>query len=160
MNMRIYGFKYKTVRSIDRKLSALSSNKLPSYYYQPSDVLIKWPLLKSPGKYSHASQFIKNLYYITLKGNTLLQIKKWWDSVLYSFFQYLSTKNIWTTKKSLKSQHHNISYFLLPPPTNTKLSTANKNYEELSRALRVHSIKCETITSSKHQNHMPNSLHT
>ena len=61
MNMKLNDFKYETVSSIGMKLSDL--NKKPSSFYdQPSDYPIKWPLLKSPEKYSHASQFTKNIY--------------------------------------------------------------------------------------------------
>ena len=31
------------------KLSTPNANKPPSYYDQPSDDIIKWPLLNSPG---------------------------------------------------------------------------------------------------------------
>ena len=53
--MRLNELKSETVISIDMKLSAISPNKTYSYYDQPSDNLIKWPLLNSPEKYSHAS---------------------------------------------------------------------------------------------------------
>ena len=63
------------------KLLTLGSNKSPSSYDQPSAGLVKLPLLKSPEKYSHASQFIKHLSFMTLEVNTILQIKNWWDAI-------------------------------------------------------------------------------
>ena len=52
-------------KSLDMKISALTSNK-PSYFYdQPFANFIQWPLLKSPEKSSYGSQFAKRLYFIT-----------------------------------------------------------------------------------------------
>ena len=56
------------------KLLTLNSNKYPSYCDQPSSDIIKFTPLKSPGKYSHASQITKYLSFMTLEGDTLLQI--------------------------------------------------------------------------------------
>ena len=72
MNMRLNKFKHETVSSIDTKLSALSSNKPSSYTGQPLADLIKWPLIKSPKKYSHSSKFTKYISSMTLEGSTLL----------------------------------------------------------------------------------------
>ena len=83
--MRLNEFKSETVSSIYMKLSALSSNKPSSSYDQPSSDIIKWTLLKSPEKYSHASQFTKHLYLMTLEGETLLQIQKWWYVIFSAF---------------------------------------------------------------------------
>ena len=46
----------KTYSSFNMKLSALTSNKHFSYHDQPSNDIIKRPLLKSPEKSSHTSQ--------------------------------------------------------------------------------------------------------
>ena len=46
------------------ELVTINSNKYPSSYDQPSDDIIKWPLLKSPEKYSHASQFTKHISFM------------------------------------------------------------------------------------------------
>ena len=108
------------------KLSYISSNKPSSSYDQPSDDIIKWPLINSLEKYSHASQLIKHIYYMTLEGNTLLQIQQWWDFIIYAFCQYLSTNKIFPTYKSLKVEHHNISFFILPLDTHPKFSTAKE----------------------------------
>ena len=96
------------------KLLTLNSNKSPSSYYQPSYDLIKLTLPKSPEKYSHASQFTKHLSFMTLEGNNLLQIKKLCYAIISAFFQPLSTNKTWISYKSLREEHHNISYFLLP----------------------------------------------
>ena len=52
-------FKAGAYRSINNTLSPISSNNSPSYYNQPSDGIIKWPILKSPDFHSCASQFTK-----------------------------------------------------------------------------------------------------
>ena len=95
INMRLNEFKSETVSAIDMKLSILNSNKFTSSYNQPSADLIKWTLLKLPGKYSHVSQFTTNLYSIILKVDNLFKIQEWWDSILSAFYQYLSTNKIW-----------------------------------------------------------------
>ena len=77
------------------ELVTINSKKYPSSYDQPSDDLIKWKLLKSPEKYSHASQLTKHISSTKLEGNTIIQIQKWWDSILSAFFQSLSTNKRW-----------------------------------------------------------------
>ena len=72
-------------------LLTLNSNKYPSSYNKPPDNLVKCPLLESPEKYSHASQLTKYLSSMNLEGDTLLQIQKWWDVIIYTFCQSLST---------------------------------------------------------------------
>ena len=68
---------------------------------------------------------------MNLKGNTLLQIQKWWDLIISSFCQYLSTNKIWPPYKYLRSEHPNIYFFLLPPDTHKKFVTDKENYEAL-----------------------------
>ena len=53
-----------------------------------------------------------------------------------------------------------ISKFILPIDIHPRFSTAKKNYETLSRVLRVHLVKKTPSSHQKHQNCMPNSLHT
>ena len=67
MKIKMDEYKSETSSYIDMKLLTLNSNKSPTYYDQPSSDLIKLSLLKSPEKYSHASQFTKHLYFITLE---------------------------------------------------------------------------------------------
>ena len=93
--MKMDEFKSESLSSIDMKLLTLNSSKYPSSYDQPSANFIKFPLLKSPKKYSHASQFNKHLSFMTLEGDTLIQIKKLWGEIISAFCQSLSTKNIW-----------------------------------------------------------------
>ena len=123
MSTRFDGFKYETVSSIYMKLSTFNSNKTHSSYDQPSDDLIKYALLNSPEKYSHESQFTKHLSSATIEGDTLLQIKKWWDAILSAFYKYLSTNNRWPAYKYLRAEYHNIYSFLLPPDIHPKFST-------------------------------------
>ena len=119
-------FKSETVISFYMKLSDLTLNKNYSSYDQHSADLIKWPLINSIEKYSHASQFTKHLYSMTLEGNTLLQIQKWWDVIISAFCQYLSTNKSWSAYKYLKVEHHNISFFILPLDTHPKFSIAKE----------------------------------
>ena len=58
----------------DMKLSVLLQVNLILPPTNPSADIIKWPLLKSSGKYLHASQFNKHLSSMNLECNTLLQI--------------------------------------------------------------------------------------
>ena len=86
---------------------------------------------------------------MTLEGNTLLQIQKWWDAIIPAFCQYLSTKTILPPYKSIRAELHNIPKFLLPPDTHLNYATAKENCVSLSISLRVHLVKDTTISSSK-----------
>ena len=66
---------------------------------------------------------------MTLEGDNLLQIQKWWDVIISAFLQYLSKKKSWTSYKSLSSEHYNIYKFLLLPDTHPKYSTAKEKYK-------------------------------
>ena len=118
-------------------------------YFKLGADIIKWPLLKSPEKYSHASQFTKYVSFITLKGDTLLQIQKLWNVILSVFFQYLSTNKNCPAYKYLKAENRNMSSFLLPPDTYPKFCISIENYEELSKEFGVHLVEDNTIYSSK-----------
>ena len=91
MNMRLNELKSKTFSSIDMKVLTLNSDKSPSSDDQHSSDLNKWPLLKSPETFPHASQFTKHISFMTLEGDNLLQIQKWWYDILSDFCKYLST---------------------------------------------------------------------
>ena len=73
----------KNITSIDMNISSITSNKHSlSYEHLKSDIM-PWILLQSPGK---SPQFTKHLSSIHPKGNTQVQILKWWihlRSVLY-----------------------------------------------------------------------------
>ena len=86
---------------------------------------------------------------MTLKGNTILKIKKWCNVILYALCQYLSTNKIWTAYKYLKADHYSISCFILPIYTHYKFATARENYEAFLRALKFHLVTDETIPSYK-----------
>ena len=113
-------YKAETYIVIYMKLLTLNSKTFTSYHGQNSVYLIKCPLLRSPDKYSHASQFARHLSFITLEGDTLLQIQKNWDAILSDFCQSLSTNNSFPPYKSLIAEHHNISKLLLPLYTHPK----------------------------------------
>ena len=68
---------------------------------------------------------------------------------IYAFWQSLIIDKIWPPCNKIKSEHHNISKFLLPPYTHPKHATAKENFEALSRSLRYHTVKDTTISSSK-----------
>ena len=88
---------------------------------------------------------------MTFEGETLLQIKKWWDSIRSTLWQYLSTKNICPEYKYLKSDHQELSSFLFPPDTHPKIYKKKTNYQGFSREIRVNLAKYDTIPSSKSQ---------
>ena len=131
------------------KSFALNSYIYPSYYYRPSADIIKWPILKSPYFHSHASQFTKHLSFVTIEGDTHIQLQNGGMPFISSLCQYPSTYNIWPPYNRFKAEHHNISKFLLPPYTHPKYATSQENFEEFSRALRDNPIKYTTISSSK-----------
>ena len=86
---------------------------------------------------------------MTIEGDILLKIQKWWNGILSYLFQSLSTNRNWPPYKKLKSENYNISKFLLPPDTHYKYATAKENFEAFSKSLRVHLVKDTTISSSK-----------
>ena len=80
---------------------------------------------------------------MTLEGDTLIQIQKWWDSIFSYFCQSLSTNKSW------REEHHNISNILLSSDTHRNSFTAKENYESFLRALIFHIVEDNTISSSK-----------
>ena len=83
--------KYEASRSINQIFSPPNSHNYCSSSNQPSADITKLPLLKSLGFHSHASHFTKHLSPMTLEGDTLLQLQKWWDTICSAFFLSLST---------------------------------------------------------------------
>ena len=77
--------KAKASSSINKTFSPLNSKQYPSSYNQPSSDTNKWLLLKSSYYHSYASQFTKRISPITLEGDTLLQLQKWWDNIQSAF---------------------------------------------------------------------------
>ena len=88
---KIAAYHTKIFDSFNMKLSAITSSKPYLSYEQPSDYLIKCPLLKSPNKSSHSSQFTKHHSPMNFEGGTLLQIQKWWDAIRSALCQSLLT---------------------------------------------------------------------
>ena len=86
---------------------------------------------------------------MALEGGTLLYIQKFWDTILSTFYQSISTNKSWPPYESLTAEHQNISYFILQPSTSPKCATSKENYEAFSIALRFHLVKDNTISSSK-----------
>ena len=96
IEMKLDEIKYdnvKTINSLDMKISYITSNNPCFSYEQPSAELTKFLLLKSPDKASDASQFTKHVPSPNFKGNTLLQLQKWWDENQSAFCQSLLKKN-------------------------------------------------------------------
>ena len=105
------------------KLSDLTSNKPPFSHDQPSDDLIQWPILKSPENSSHTLQSTKHLYSVNLEGYTLLHIQEWWYAIISAFLLYLSINKSCLTYKSLTSENHNMSSFIIPLYTHPTFTT-------------------------------------
>ena len=51
--------------------------------------------------------------------------------------------------KPISDDDHKLSYFFLQLDTHSKFTISEKKYQALSRALRVHIAKYDTIPSSK-----------
>ena len=97
VDKNIDGVKAVASISIYPTFSPPNSHNSCSFSNKPSADITKFTLLRSPYFQSHASHITKQLSSITLEGNTLLKLKKWWDAIWSNFYQYLSTNNIWTT---------------------------------------------------------------
>ena len=78
---------------------------------------------------------------MTLEGDTLLQLQKWWDAICYALYQSLSSNKIFTPHKKFNAENYDITKFFLPPYTHSKYITAKEKFEAFSRALRVHIFK-------------------
>ena len=98
---------------------------------------------------SNVSLFTKYISFMTLEVDTLLQIQKWWHTIISPLCQYLSTNKICPPYKTLRAEHHNTAFSFLPLDTHPKFPTAKVIYEAFSRALRVDPVKDNTISSSK-----------
>ena len=66
---------------------------------------------------------------MSLEGYNLLKIQKWLDAILSYFWKYLSTNKSCPAYKYIKTEHQNISYFLITLDTRPKFATAKENYE-------------------------------
>ena len=87
--------------------------------------------------------------HMTIEGDTLIQLQKWWDAIRSAFYQSLSTDRIWRTYQNLVAQNDDMTKFLFSPDDHSKYITANENYEAFSRALIFHIVKDTTVSSSK-----------
>ena len=132
LNTKIYTkidyLKAEASRSINQTLSPINSH---NYHYSsnpPSSDITQWPLLKSLDFHSHASQFTKHLSPTTLKGNTLLQLQKIWDSIFSAFCQSPSTNKIWASYNKIKVEHYDITNFPIPLDNHYKYITAKKKF--------------------------------
>ena len=145
IDTKIDDLKGEASSSINKKLSPLNLNNPPSSYNQPSANTNKWPLIKSQNFHSHASQLTKHISHMTLEGDTLLQLQKWWDTICSTFCQSLSTNKSLPPYKKIKAENYDITKFILLPDTHSKYVTAKENFEALSRALRFQIVKYNTI---------------
>ena len=119
---------------------------MSSYYTNTN--LFKWTLLKTPEKSTRSFQFTKHLTPPTLEGNTLIHLQKWWDAIRCAYFQSMSTNNCFPTWKLLQETDYNLTKYVLPPPTHSKISTKNANYQVLYRSFIFNIVKDTTIKSS------------
>ena len=87
---------------------------------------------------------------MTLEGDTLLQLQKWWDTISSAFWQSLSTNKSWPSYKKLKAEHYNITKFL--PHQTTILNTSQKK-KMLNHSQEHSELIFLKITPSHHQKH-------
>ena len=85
IDTKIDELKAEASSSINKKFYPMNSKKHPSSFNQPSYDTNKWLLLKSSYYHSYALQFTKRISPITLEGDTLLQLQKWWDDIQSAF---------------------------------------------------------------------------
>ena len=97
---------------------------------------------------------------MTLEGNTLLQIQKWWYDILSAFCQYLSTNKIWPAFKYLKTENHN----MFPLSSHQKYILNSLQQNKIMKNYQDHSeftlLKMTLFPHQKHQNRMSKSFHT
>ena len=158
--MKFYEYKYEKSISNDMKLLTFNSNKYTSYYDQPSADIIKWIPLKSPEKHSHASQFTKHLSFMTLKGDTLLQIQE------CGMPCFLTFANIYQQTSAVNHTNHsdqNITTSLNFSSHQTHIL----NFQHQKKTIKQYQYHSEFIlskitpsTHQKHQNFMSKSSHT
>ena len=158
IDTKIDKFKSEAPWSINKLLYPLNSNNYTPSYNQPSANIIKWLLLKSTDFRLHASQLTKHLSPMTLEGDTLLQLQKWWYTIRSALCKYLSTKNSCLTYKKIKPEQYDITKCLLPPDTHSKHVTEkgdSKHYQEHSEFIL---LKIPKYYHQNHQHQMSNSL--
>ena len=85
IDTKIDEFKDEASISINKTLYPLNPINSTSSYNQPSADINKLPLLKSPDYHSHASQLTKHISPVTLEGDTLIQLQKWWEAICSDF---------------------------------------------------------------------------
>ena len=136
------------------KLSSIDSNKPSSSYDQASYDLIQLILLHSPGKSSHASKFTKHVSYMTLEGDTLLQIQKWWVP------SFLDSSNTFQQRRSVRNTNilHNTIMNYLPILSHRtpilKSLKQNKHINHYPEHSEFILLKMKLLSALKHQNHM------
>ena len=86
---------------------------------------------------------------MNIAADTLLPIKKWWDSIRSTLCQSLSKNKTWKPCKETKEENYYINKFLLLPDTHYKYATAKEDFEAFSRSLRVNFVKDTNISLSK-----------
>ena len=90
----------KNMTNIEMKISSITKIQ---YFNsdQPHTQQLKRTLLKTPEKSTHTSQSTKHLYPLTLEGDTLLQLHKFWDFIRCAYWKSLYTNNVCPTYKQL-----------------------------------------------------------
>ena len=145
----------KSINSLDMKIPDITSNNPSSFYEQPSADLTKFPLLKSPENYSHASQFNKIFLHEPWRWHSPLT-SKLWGSISSHFFQSLSINNIWMSYKYLKAAGYDISSFTLIPDTHPKSEIAKETINRSKEHFEFTLLSMVLFIHIKHQNNMSN----
>ena len=134
------------------------SHKKSLYYEQTPADIIEQKLLKLPEKYSYAPKSTKTFSSLNLEGETILQLQKWFDTIQYDFYQYLSTSNIWTVQKYPKPPDYDISIFVPPPEIHTKSDKENKTIRNSQETFQSTFSKVLLFIHHEYQNQMSNLL--
>ena len=111
-------------------------------------------------KYSHASQFTKNLSFMTLEGHNLLQIKN--GAIPFCMDSANNDQQkIYVHCTNLPKQ--NIMKYLILPSYQTQIKSLPQNKKTMKHS-QEHSefilLKITPFPHQKHQNQMPNSIYT
>ena len=90
----------KIITSIDMNLSDITSKKRSLFYEHLKDNLMPCIVLQSPVK---SPQFIKYFSSMHPRGNTQLQTRKWWVTLISAFYLYFFGQ---TFSITLNKQHY------------------------------------------------------
>ena len=102
---------------------------------------MKWPILKPPEKYSHASKFTKHFPSLNFEEYNIIKLQKWWYAIRSAVCRSLSTNKSCKTYKSTKEKKYDISQTVLPPYTHPNIDIEKEIYHAFSRDLWINLVK-------------------